>query len=214
MTRLITLPIVALLVLFAAAAPAEAGMWDWIHELSGPGPSGSRWGGYIGTLCFDNAVNKKPAWPCVFGDIRSFETLDEDNFPNKVSFEAYDFGATWKLYQGVVEVGAGLGFMKFSSEDRINNTGEKIATSKMTLTLPRVVFVPGAFGFDRYTHTTKANIARMFKLYGRLNIFPGTMNATDFGVRMGTGPGESTFTVDNDVVPSMGILIDFSELLY
>jgi len=213
MKRVTTFAAGALMVLLAVASPAEAGMWDWIKELSGPGPSEGR-GNLLGTMCFDPLRTAPWTQPCAFVDWRSFENESDNNFPNNVRIEAYDFGVTWKLHtSGAIEVGAGAGLMRFSSDDRINNSGAQVITTKLTLTAPRVVLAPIGLFLDKTDRDFLSNLARVLKLYARYNFISGKLDATDFGVRLGTGPGESTFSVDGDFVPSYGFIFDLGELL-
>jgi hypothetical protein len=211
MMRLIAIPVGVLVLLLAAASPAEANMWDWINELSGPGPSHGRGNGLI-TVC---APGRAAEWkrPCGFFDLRRFETESEDNFPNDVSFVVYDGGLTWKLWRRAFEVGFGGGAMRFTSDDRITNSGDDVTTTKFIFTIPRVVAVPGAAFFERIDSDWGARFARVFKVYARVNIIPGTMDATDFGVRLGSGPDESTFRAGTHGVPSVGWILDLGELL-
>lgn len=213
MTRSVTA--VLAIVLFTAA-PAEANWWDWIHQLSGPGPSDSR-GNALATICFGAADRGDARVLCPFIDVRRFVTRPEDNFPNRVEFEAFDFGVTWMLAKRRVELGAGAGFMRFHSEDRIADRGE-ITTTKLTFNAPRVVVVPLAFlapdASLRPLRSGRARLLRLLKVYARLNVIPGTIDATDFGVPLGSGSGESTFSAKNDVVLSHGFIIDIGELFW
>jgi hypothetical protein len=202
------------ILLLTVAPRAEANVWDWIHELSGPGKSKTQ-GAVVYSDCFDSLRTAPMTRPCLFLDWQSYRNLDDDNFPNSVRFDFYDVGVTWKLHRSrAIEVGAGIGLVRFSSDDQINDTDDKVTTNRVTVILPRLVLAPGALFFDRSASGTGARIARVFKLYGRQNIIPGTIDATDFGVRLGTGEGESTFTEDNDRPWSYGLIFDFGELLF
>ena len=216
------------MVLLFAPASAEAAAWDWVKELSGPGPSkGATF--TVGTLCFFEAlrnpnrdrdeeltVNTTRGWsplPCVFVDRRSAENNDDDNFPNNVRIVSWDFGFSWKRNRGALELGAGAGFMRFHSVDRINNGGEMTRT-KFTLTVARGVVSPIRL-FAPDATDWRGAFSRAFKLYGRFNVITGTIDSTDFGVRAGTGAGESTWDgASYEIVPSIGILFDLGEFVF
>jgi hypothetical protein len=201
------------ILLLTVAPRAEANFWDWIHELSGPGKSKTQ-GAVVYSDCFSPLRTAPMTRPCLFLDWQSYRNLDGDNFPNSVRFDFYDVGVTWKLHRSrAFEVGAGIGLVRFSSDDQINNTGDTVTTSRVTVILPRLVLAPGALFFDGGARGWGARWARVAKLYGRQNIIPGTIDATDFGVRLGTGPGESTFTEDNDAPWSYGVIFDLGELV-
>jgi hypothetical protein len=199
-------------VLLLSAAPGQAAVWDWIKDLSGPGPSESR-GNLLWTFCFGSPLDRRPQDPCLFADGRRFVNESDDNFPNRVRFEAYDFGITWKLWEERIELGGGAGFMRFHSEDRIN--GGEMTTRKFTLNLPRMVAVPVRIIFPMIPNEGwPRRLSRVLKVYGRFNIIPGRIDATDFGVPLGSGVGQSTFAEENDIVWSNGFILDLGELVW
>lgn len=209
-------------VLLLTPAKAAAMPWDWIKELSGPGDSTGN-PGLLTTVCpfqwFSDAniaVNDEPRWnriPCVFADRRSVKNKDDDNFPNRVRIESYDFGASWKLAKARLELGVGAGVMIFHSEDLINNSG-KMTRTKLTLTPLRAVIAPIRLFFPDAVGA-KGRWTRIVKGYFRVNMITGNIGPTDFGVRAGTGPGESSWPgATNEFVPSAGFIVDFGELLF
>lgn len=203
--------------LLAYPGRADAGIWDWIQELSGPGPSGARPGkNILSTFCFGGdgrfkprprvtatatstgAFNKKP---CLYADYRRFDNEDDDNFPADVTLSFYDVGPTWELLQeGQIEIGVGMGAMRSESND-VNNT-------QFTITLFRFTIQPLSLvpGWERNRWLS------ILKAYYRVTLIPGTIDATDFGVPLGSGPGQSTFSTDNDRVRSAGFIVDVFEL--
>jgi len=216
--------IVALFVLILTPGRAEALWWDWIKELSGPGPSQSEGNG-LATLCISewphlgdplhppppDAKIKKV--PCIFIDGRTYVNGEDDNFPNRVRIRAWDFGITWKLLHERIEIGSGLGFMQFDSADRITNNGLRVTTRKFTLTTPRIVAVPVRLFFPMIPDKGwPGRLSRLLKFHARMNIIPGTIDATDFGVPVGTAQGQSTFRAVNDAVWSSGFIVDIGEL--
>jgi hypothetical protein len=210
-------------VLLFIPTTAEAWYFDWIWELSGPGPSEGG-PGVLGTFClFSNASSRgstrfDPA-PCLYVDRRSVQNDrdgkggDDDNFPNRVRLEPWDFGVSWRLFNDGLEVGAGIGFIRFQSDDLIAHRG-KLARTKFTVNAPRVVVAPIRLLFPGVDNSDWTGaLTRLVKVYGRLTIIPGTIDATDFGVPLGMAPGQSTFRERNDVVPSAGLVIDVGEFL-
>jgi hypothetical protein len=207
--------------LFGVPGRAEANMWDWIQDMSGPGPSNGR-GNALATLCFDKSLTKfRPIVasadqmkgffvkkPCAFIDVRRFENTEEDNFPAKVKLTLYDFGPTWELLDGgPMEFGFGLGFMQ--AEGTSNTTGNRESGSHFTVTIFRLVLQPLNFIPGKQDKKWLA----WFKWYYRMQALPGKIDATDFGVAPGTGPGQSTFSATNDIVRSTGFIFDLGELL-
>jgi hypothetical protein len=94
--------------LLGLPSQADANLWDWIQEFSGPGPAHGR-GSLLSTLCFGEGGHIRSRTtvtasgsvikvPCVFVDVRRFENEDDDNFPSKVRTTAYDFGPAWELW--------------------------------------------------------------------------------------------------------------------
>lgn len=206
----------AVALLLLTPIPSEA-WWDWIKELSGPGPSKGHQPTVIATVCVlewfdDSPLSEKD--PCIFVDRRAYFTIPEENaFPNEVEFQAWDFGASWRLAGNRLQLGAGAGFMRFTSDDQIDNIGETV-TRRFTLTLPRIVlvplrFIPGVPKDNGFWATT----ARVVKFHVRMNIIIPKIDAPDFGVPFGVGPGRSRFIARIDPVWSYGFMIDLGELL-
>lgn len=220
---------VASMVLFAPVA-AHANIWDWIQELSGPGPLHGR-GNVLTTLCPgalrgpfnkehpatvesippDGAFDKRP---CFFADLRRLQNhrdekdLDRDNFPAAVNLTAYDFGVTWQFGPGrPLELGTGVGLAVFRG--RPDGASIMTTTPRFTVTPVRGVVTPLAL----VPAWQRNRFARILKFHAGWILIPGTIDATDFGVPLGTGPGQSLFSEPNDWVFSKGFLIDLGELI-
>ena len=201
-------------------ATARATWWDWIQEMSGPGPFVSR-GPVLATVCSKDLsrliANDRPVennWgvdkPCWFVDLRRFASDDNrKNFPAPVDLTAFDAGLTLQLLPyRFVEIGAGLGVAHFSGAN-------DVTANRFTVTIPRVVITPLALLSPLSSkHKFVKNFVRVLKLHAGYIWIPGSVQAEDFGVNRGTGPGQSTFgPVTGEFLPTHGILIDFGELL-
>ena len=216
MARVTRLVCLAAALLVGGWQPAEAGLIDWMEELSGPGPFTGN-GGLVGTICFGGPLKSESESraarivgsapedkqkPCAYFDFRHLETENDDNFHQfgrTVGATAYDFGATWLLYRPI-EVGAGVGFIRFAAND--------VSATRMTLTGPRVVIKPLLMLTPtRHWGGTWARVASVVKLHARQTIILGNLQASDFGV----APGLSAFDVDNDQVTSFGVMFDVTE---
>jgi hypothetical protein len=138
----------------------------------------------------------------VYFDYRRFKNEDDDNFPAEVKLSFYDVGPTWELLrEGQIEVGVGVGVMR--------SEGNNINHSNFTVTFFRFAIQPLSLvpGWERKRG------AAILKWYVRATLIPGTIDAMDFGVGLGSGAGQSTFSAKNDTVRSMGFMVDLLELL-
>lgn len=196
--------------------PVEAGLKDWLEELSGPGPFHERDVNLMATLCFDTEKPRVQAddvkKPCFFVDFRRLvNDVEKDNFAptiGEVRVTIADFGLTYRPWVSVpVQFGAGAGFIKFHTEPE--GTTKKDAT-RFTLVAPRLQITPFELLalIDKINNNTVArNFTRLVKFYANLMVITGRLQGEeDFGV---VG---STFDVKDDWVKSYGFLIDFSEL--
>jgi hypothetical protein len=195
---------------------AESNMWDCIQDLSGPGPSNGH-GNVVFTWCpergagaatlmqrdrdvteMNGLFQRRPA--CYYFDLRRFENPEEDNFPAKVKMTFHEAGLTWKLLQqGQLEGGFGAGAMRSESNG--------VKGTHFTLTVFRLAAQPLYF----IPSLTDNKWPSVLKWYYRVTLLPGRIDATDFGVPLGTGAGQSTFSTNNDVVRSAGFFIDLLE---
>jgi hypothetical protein len=221
----------AAVVLLGSATNAHANMWDWIKDLSGPGPSNGDASFKVATLCIDlrfetrhaKEVAAKPFWapprkvPCVFVDYRGFQNSDDDNFPAHVTTTAYDVGPTWKLLQEAVEVGVGIGVMSWDSQNRVFDN--RVQTRRITVSYPRIVvepfrIIPSKDGNGHWTYSKPAVWQRLIKYHFRDTVIGGSrLSPRSFAAEPGTGPGQSDWPgAKYDHVWSGGFLVDFAEL--
>ena len=211
MKRVFPLAGLVLVALMASAQPAYADLWDWLQELSGPGPFHTG-GSILGTVCPGSGPQIRPYeatsnTPCVFFDFRRFLPSKGDNFPTRVEVTAYDTGLTWEVRRPV-EVGIGVGV--------IVATGNGKTATRFTLTAPRIAVKPvlllgDLFGKAKYweTHPKARRFGSILKWYARETVITGRLTAQDLGV----SPDKSTFNAKNDRVASAGFLIDIGELV-
>src|SRR5262245_29440505 len=77
---------------------AEAGLWDWIDALDGPGPSRGKWNIMVNLVCSDTGANPSDPFAtrlkygtlripteagkgtCLFFDHRAFQADEDDRF--------------------------------------------------------------------------------------------------------------------------------------
>jgi len=226
---------VALLMSLMTAVPgiAHASLWDWIQEMSGPGP----FKGYnktllnvIYTACpgqaaapaglkpFDNSRDKVPdpgikKTPCWFFDSRLLRYDGSGSFPAAVDVHAIDGGIAWQFasYQRF-SVGVGMGVMRF--------TGRNDATTNaFALTLPRVDMMPLAIIVPLFvkpsavTRMATHPALRILKFHLGGLYLPRDFDATNFGVEKGSGPQQSTFSTSHEYLLSRGFFVDLGELI-
>src|SRR6185503_6799247 len=210
--------------LLAFPQPARADFWDWLQEFSGPGPFHANYKdafppNTLVTLCpGDGDVNGRPHMtfreqkgklPCFYVDFRNLvnspdQKGGEDNFPNQVKVTAYDFGVAFDL-EHRIQVGAGLGFMHFNSQD-ITHLDQRVIRNRFDITLFRATAQPLQFipvhGWKEGWKNNK--YAGLLKFYVKYTVVPGDLDSSDFGVPTTT----STFHASNDVVFSRGFFVD------
>lgn len=146
--------------LLMAAAPARANIWDYLEQLSGPGPFGGPGsihltGGCLGVATAKNAVERqeftktswnllgipptsaiKPHTPCFFFDVNPGLSAEKDTRFAQVDATLYDFGVTFPVWRPL-EIGFGVGRMHFDSNG--------VSTTRTSVTVPRVVIKPLLF---------------------------------------------------------------------
>jgi hypothetical protein len=225
------------------AVPASAGFWAWLEEFSGPGPfSGTTATGFTPiTVCtwkdIDSRSMQKLQWTpglpdlrsgtrdakvCLFADITQFKSIDTpDERYNPLNVWKYDFGGSYPLAHGLVELGAGAGVIHFSNE---RDEDTPVSVTRFTVTPLRVVTRP--FLFLSYLAPTNKVLFRAtssFKFYIKETAVYGKLTACQFGADFTTEPtrhcdsnlesADGGFTTDGDMVRSYGVLIDLTELL-
>lgn len=195
MKRLVSvLALVALLVVLSAQA-AHAGPIDWLEQWSGPGPYSSKVF-LAATICPPQYSSANWFVPCFYVEHHRFRSVKDDNFP-ATKADLSDFGVAFKV-RPQIEVGAGAGLIDFSTPQK--------STAKFTVTFARVTVQPLRFIRPLSGRNTASRAAGILKVYLRETVLPGKLTAADFGIN-------SSFSVENDKVTSLGLLLDFGELL-
>ena len=204
--------------LMTVARPAEAHMWDWLQEWSGPGPFSSNQPMLMGSLCSRNYVATAASVDaplCTFFDYRDLKTEPNDNFPIEVRVRFWDVGvkrklAAWRL-QGSIEGGVGVGLMLASGDE---DAGGKNAV-RFTVTAPRVevmpmVLVAELFGNDDFANRARGNRwLRIVKMHLGGTIIVGPLDAEALGVDR----TRSDYSRNSEYVVSRGFVFDFGELI-
>ena len=213
MRRAFSLVGLFLIALTAAPRSAEADIWDWLQEFSGPGPFHTRnlnlmvpctneVGVRSEALPQVDPSNPKPCW---YIDYRSFKNnTDQDNFKaGKVELHVFEVGGSVRLHRAI-DVGFGGGAMFFNTEK-----GGKFVRG--VLTVPRVQITPamlfGSSGFWSGHQSRGKTLLKSVKYYLKENIVLGPLDAERFGL----SASQSNFKVTNDRVFSCGFIIDFNE---
>jgi len=208
MARVIRVVCLTMALLAGGWRAAEAGLIDWMEELSGPGPF-TGFGGVTATICdfrkLPGALPLGQKKPCFFVDYRHLRTREEDDSSEfgKVRANVFDFGVSWQLYR-FIELGAGAGFVLFNAKTNDERTTKMTLTAARLAIKPVLMIVPS----DCWeAHQTWAKWASSVKLYVKEGIILHNVNAFDFGVE----PGVSTFDIDYDKITSFGVMFDVTE---
>lgn len=200
MKRVFCIPSLVVIALLVPSRPAQAGIIDWLEQLSGPGPYSTKTF-LAATVCptkhsLNGRTYSPDNWfPCYYVDNHRFHSVKDDNFP-ATKANLVDFGVAFEVRRQI-EVGAGAGWIDFSTKAK--------STAKFTVTLARVTVAPLQFGNWSRTRWY-ARIPDMVKLYARETWIPGEITAADLGVT-------STFRAEDDKITSMGVVLDLGELL-
>jgi hypothetical protein len=206
------------------SSPAEAGFWDWLEELNGPGPSTGRrppvmanlfcteaqarqtinsdnFGAKIFNRVLRIAESPRANSTCVFTDYHAFGADDDSRF-YPVDTSLWEVGTSTRLHP-TLEIGAAIGRLSFSSQQPNN---PEISGSRLTISFPRVVFrplaaIPGApFNEDAGWG--------FLQVYFKYTIVKGALDQTDFASKPDT-----VFERTNQRVESVGFVIDAASLL-
>ena len=199
--------------------PAEAHIWDFFQELSGPGPFSSNQPMLMGSLCSQNYVTRSAladdAKSCAFFDYRDLRTEANDNFPIEVRVQFWDLGvkrkfAIWKLKESI-EGGVAVGLMLASGDEDAG--GEK--AMRFTVTAPRVVVMPmllvnELFGNNIFGSRAHENgWLRILKLHLGGTVIVGPLDAEALGVDR----TRSNYSRNSEYALSRGFVLDFGELI-
>ena len=207
----------------AGSGRAEAGgLWDWLEELNGPGPS-TGWNLLYNVRCSGKdglPANARPdavpeklsgrfAVPkysnanasCLFVDYRDLHAAEDPRF-YPVDVRITEVGTSAWVHSAV-EIGAGVGWMHFSSRNPM--TSEDFSGNRLTISFPRIVFRPFLA-----IPAAKFRDARwgFFQMYFKETIVVGNVNQGDFASKPGT-----IFDRSNQRVESVGFMIDLRALV-
>ena len=204
--------------LMTVARPAEAQMWDWLQEWSGPGPFYGNHPMVMASVCDSEyrataASAKAPS--CLFFDYRDLEAEENDNFPIRVRVRFWDVGvkrklAAWRLQESI-EAGVAVGLMRASGDEA---AGGKSAW-RFTVTAPRVVVMPvllvtELFGQgDVARRLSQKSWSRILKLHLGGTVIVGPLDAEALGVDR----TRSDYSRNSEYVLSRGFVLDFGELI-
>ena len=213
----------ALLVCLIGSGRAEAGIWDWLEELNGPGPStGSSFPFMVSFLCapyakHDDAATQRTSVnilrkafktpdretrvsTCFYYDTHSFHADADDRF-HEVDSRLWELGVTTRLHE-TVEIGGGLGRFSFSSRFPDSDGGEELSGGRFAVTFPRFVFKPLlAIPWG----SPKSPAWGFLQLYFKHTIIVGTLADEDFASLDGTD-----FIRTNQRVESVGVTFDLT----
>jgi len=211
MRRALRLGFLVLGIALISATHAEAKIWDWLEELNGPGPSGSRGNFMANIFCSGTSsastrqtgrffqIPREPdaRETCLYFDRRWFHADDEARF-YPVNVTITEFGPSFRLHRAV-ELGAGVGWMSFSSKHGVTN--QEFEGSRMTITFSRLVVKPlVALPVQTFRNDPDWGF---LQYYIRETVVVGELTQGDFASKPGT-----TFSRTNQRLTSMGFIID------
>lgn len=205
---------------------AEAGgLWDWLEELNGPGPSAGRRPPLMASLFCTGAplrgkseesnaglkvfrkafqIVKDPDKPssCLYWDYHAFHAADDIRF-YPVDTSMWEIGTTVRLHR-TLEIGGGFGRLSFSSRNTDSDANPEITGGRATVTFPRVVFKPLLAIPKVPNHASWG----FLQIYFKQTIVFGELTQDDFASKPG-----NEFSRTNQRVDSVGFVIDLSALL-
>lgn len=196
---------------------AEAGFWDWLEELNGPGPSTGRLPPLMANIFCDPSPSRGPTKrafqiteqldgrsTCIFVDLHGFHAEDDSRF-YPVDSTILEFGTSVRLHP-TTELGAGFGRLSFSSRNTDSDTSPEIEGGRWTVSFPRVVFKP-LLAIPMEPFQSHAGWG-FLSVYFKHTIIVGELTESDFASKEGT-----EFSRTNQRVESVGFLIDASALV-
>jgi hypothetical protein len=217
MSRVLRVGCLVLSAVALCSRPADAGLADWLEQLSGPGPFGSdALAGFVSNVvCITPKItlsqgDKEEMKPCLYVDFHKFVNDDDDNFykasgqdGKELRATAYALGVAFQPSERLhTDVGGDFGRITFHTSE--TDTGHWTVGARAQV--KPLLFVE-AFSTSLVKWRKWASVP---KFYLRRNVILGTVNgARDFGA-IGSG---AAYERKNEGIWSCGILLDFSELL-
>lgn len=216
MQRVLRLGCLMLVVLGVCSRPAEANLWDWMEELSGPGPFRDPFpfSNFVLTLKCEGSgafrlstVDVKSPTTCFFLDQRVLNNDDKKNPEfgdprfNKVNVSITEIGPSIRLHPAF-ELSAGMGAIHFS--------GSGTSETRLTISFPRLVFNP-LLAVPKWQTNNNADLA-FFKIYFRESIIVKGLHQSDFSPKPEQAKSSTPFATTNERVMSMGFIIDYVAL--
>lgn len=181
MKRMMVVSCVVAAVMLSCVSPAYAGLddwWDYLDQLSGPGPfhDGPALGAEVG--CWDGGsfvwrrpIKESRFKTCVYWDWRELTAPPRAPFA-EVSANLIDSGVSFHFNE-YFEYGAGLGWAHFATTVKDN----KLSVNNLTVTPVRVVFRP-LRAFPRLRSKSKAGFLQVVI---RDTVRVGRLTSADFG---------------------------------
>jgi hypothetical protein len=227
MKHRLALALMVVVALGTSVRPADAKIWDWMQEWSGPGPftHAHNFPLPMFTICQKDyrelsirqqVAQKKETPFCLFVDIRRLVAQkDATRFPVRVSATFVDVGITnkaelWRFHDSL-ELGLGIGFMH-ASADRDGDVGGK-SINRITATGPRVVAKPLLAFAELIKRSPKSNHNIWFRILSAPKAHLGaTVVFAMSADRLGVYDEAYKFGGPLEYLVTRGIMVDIGEL--
>ena len=212
MKNALTIFALGLVALVSSVQPAQANIWDWMQEWSGPGRFRGKVNGTL-TACSKDFSGKHWYWfewdktPCVFFDVHAFAAKAKPSFQANASTTFIEAGPTWRVMRPL-ELGIGVGFMTASATKattRLTFSGRIAA--KPVLLIAEVIHPPKLQPYyDSESHWYTRVALNAPKIYYKYNVIVGPLSGDDLGV------GGTSFDTKGDHFGSWGLMFDVGAL--
>jgi hypothetical protein len=218
MSRVLRIGWLVLSAVIFCSRPADAGLADWLEQLSGAGSFGSDGlANFVSNVvCLTPKItltqDDKERKPCLYADFHKFINHDDDEFykadgqeGKELRATAYALGVAFQPSKRLhTDVGADVGRITFHTSE--TDTGHWTLGARAQV--KPLLFIEAFEKNARFIPWRKW--ASVPKAYVRRSVILGTISgAKDFAA---TGSG-AAYERKNEGVWSCGILLDFSELL-
>jgi len=196
-----------LVALVASVQPAQANIWDWMQEWSGPGPFTSNGKVWLSTFCLaDFKGGSTDNARCYFVDVSYLDAEATKNFPASTTAHFFDFGVSWRLRRSIA-VGVGAGLMTVHAND---------GAKKFTVTAPRILVEPVALGRELFAGHGSVKAVNwgdnpwwhVLKFYAEGRVIVGHLSGDKLGVP------NTDYNRTNEFVMSRGLMVDLGEFVH